>query len=827
MTMRIVALWAGLVLGAASQADSFDFAGRQATIERAGVADAPAAYNFTVRDPDGTLRRRRVLEIAGQPRVRTNDLYLDGVYALALEEAAGNSVESIEDGQFDRGAPMPCHCFKTGVKWPYVWTRDTSYSSDLGAGLYDPVRARNSLAFKHSDLDPALLATGRTNERSVAQDTGSGGSWPISSDRVVWIHAASHLVPLLDSHDGQAWEDDVYRTAIDTLAQERRHVFDAASGLYRGETSFLDWREQTYPHWTRDDTLAIASSYSLSTNVLHYLALRDTAALAARRGDTRATELQAQADALGTAILQHFKNPSTPLYVSYLFHDLAPIEAYDLLGLALLTESGLLDDASAQRLLSAYPMSEGGPPVIWPEQASEAIYHNRAIWPFVTAYALRAAERVHDSAHAIAYARSLIRGAALALSNQENAEFLTLSPHFEDGVRSGPVINSESQLWSVAAALDLVVRDIFGVTVAMDGVHVAPSFPALVTGHLPEIGSVWTLTGLALGGGRTTVTLHFPAHLSAQDWLDAGRVTVDGRVLDRGAVLDLKTPPDHIDVDLIAHPAPHTSIDLVQVTNPKALTVAERARLYAPPPPAIDAIADNHGQIRVAVSGLEEGFSWELWRDGTKLSTGHGAIAHDHLNRNHGTVCYSVRQQHSPGHQSLPSKERCLTATEGVIEISAGDVSLQTQGPARRALDPTRLALWGDHESSLTLPITIRVGGRQRFTVEYRNDGRINTGITASIKAVTVACGSTERTGTLVMPQLGDPVRRGRSTPIEFDAPAGANCQIKLEDGLNMSYLALFRHYTAGRGGSEGPENTADLLSFRVEPLEHAQQSNR
>jgi hypothetical protein len=31
-------------------------------------------------------------------------------------------------------------------------------------------------------------------------------------------------------------------------------VFDSGTGLYHGETSFLDWREQSYPGWMATDT---------------------------------------------------------------------------------------------------------------------------------------------------------------------------------------------------------------------------------------------------------------------------------------------------------------------------------------------------------------------------------------------------------------------------------------------------------------------------------------------------------------------------------------------------------------------------------------------
>ena len=88
---------------------------------------------------------------------------------------------------------MPCPCFETGAKWHYVWTRDLSYSLDLGLGYLDPERASNSLLFKTSKVRPELVARQVSPIEVALQDTGSGGSWPVSSDRVVWILAASGL----------------------------------------------------------------------------------------------------------------------------------------------------------------------------------------------------------------------------------------------------------------------------------------------------------------------------------------------------------------------------------------------------------------------------------------------------------------------------------------------------------------------------------------------------------------------------------------------------------------------------------------------------------
>src|SRR6202035_3847567 len=139
-----------------------------------------------------------------------------------------------------------------------------------------------------------------------------------------------------------------------------------------------------------------------------------------------------------------------------------PSNSYDLLGLSLAIINGIADETQAHSILQHYPVSAAGPPVLWPQQAGIAIYHNRAIWPFVTAYALRAAKAAGHADLAGELAESLMRGSALSLSNMENFEFLTQQVRYEDGELSGPVINSPRQLWSVAAYLGMVQGNFWG-----------------------------------------------------------------------------------------------------------------------------------------------------------------------------------------------------------------------------------------------------------------------------------------------------------------------------------------------------------------------------
>ncbi|HEX8777691.1 MAG TPA: Six-hairpin glycosidase-like protein, partial [Rhodanobacter sp.] len=368
--------------------------------------------------------------------VQTASPLFDGLYAMAQDDLRQDSVTSIHDAAYEHDQPIPCTCFETGDKWHYVWTRDLSYAVDLGLWRFDAARARNGLRFKLSDS----RVPGTPQGPFAVQDTGSGGSWPVSTDRVAWFLAARHLL------DDPAFADTTWRALTATLAQDRRYAFDAGMGLYRGETSFLDWREQSYPAWMANDVVPIAQSYALSTNVLHYQALELAARMADQRHDARAAEYRSQAEALKAAINARFWREDRGMYMSYLGGDGAPYDTYDLLGLALAIDSGVADSGRARQSLANYPVWPAGSPVIWPERADQPIYHNRAIWPFVSAYALRAARRLDDPAHIAFEITSIMRGAALAGSNMENYELTTEATHVDDGKLSGPVVDSPRQL---------------------------------------------------------------------------------------------------------------------------------------------------------------------------------------------------------------------------------------------------------------------------------------------------------------------------------------------------------------------------------------------
>ena len=157
---------------------------------------------------------------------------------------------------------------------------------------------------------------------------------------------------------------DVLRNTVET---DRTYVLDPVDGLYRGETSFLDWRAQTYPQWMIDTPAHIAMSKSLSTNLNHLYTLRSLEEL---------TNEDWGSATLANTIDEAFWNGTS--YSSFVATDLFPYPVYqqDLLA----TSLAILDLGTHPEALHQYPHTEFGAPVIHPQQQRTPVYHNRANW---------------------------------------------------------------------------------------------------------------------------------------------------------------------------------------------------------------------------------------------------------------------------------------------------------------------------------------------------------------------------------------------------------------------------------------------------------------
>ncbi len=772
--------------------------------------------------PEGGVLR--FTEEPGRPTLRSGDAGFDALHALAVHETVLNSVASIRDGAYGGGEPLALEAFQTGEYWTYVWTRDLAYSVDLGLAAADPARAVSSLLFKTSGPKPGVAGG---FPRQVVQDTGSGGSYPISTDRMVWALGAARTLDWLDGAARDAFLRQAHAVLRDSIEQDRRLVFDPADGLYRGEQSFLDWREQTYPGWTREHTLPIGLSKALSTNVLHLLALRTASALAAELGrDDEAGRYAAWASALVAAIDAGFAGDSRDLPATFLLAERGGVPVrvrrHDALGTALAVLADVLPPERARAALAAYPVGRHGPPVVWPQERDVPIYHNQAIWPFVTAYWLKAARHADHPAAAAHALRSLVDLATANLSHMENFDWVSGLAHYQGPGIQGPVINSRRQLWSVAGYLGAMHDVLFGLETSRDGLRFRPYVPAeFRRGTLAKTDQL-VLRDLAWRGTRhhVRVLLPPPEACAGDGALVVASVTVNGRPAAPGFVPRAELAPENTWEIRLAppRPGPTPGVRLVDVAD-------ERLR-YAPAMPAWD---DAAGAIAVREGGLELRFlpaadpetRLTIFRDGRPVVEGwRGAVWRDASadpRRVHDYAAVAVDPL--TGNESHLSPIRRHAPADAVQEVAA-----TTFAHCGGRLESGRLVDWGaPADTAESGAFTAARAGRHELTLAYANGtGPINTGIACGVKradVVHVASGRVVASGHVLMPQLATWERIEASSPLVAPLEAGERYVVRLSEdevSRNMTYLAHNSRYTSWPGGGDAPHNRVHLAALRV-----------
>lgn len=452
-------------------------------------------------------------EFDSQPIVRSGSIMFDGLFALANHEAILNSVSEIKDGAYNYGKPIKLKAFQTGELWSYVWTRDLAYSAHLALAQFDPDRTKESLLFKTSVFKKS---TGRELESQIIQDTGSGGSYPVSTDRIVWSLGAWEVLKYLNDREQEDFLEEIYPILKSTVEQDRRLIFekDIPYGLYKGEQSFLDWREQSYPIWTKNQVLPIALSKTLSVNVLQYKMLTITALCADKLGQNQdCKKYTLWANGLKKSINQRLFNNSLGVYYGYLLsngiNDLSA-DKYDLLGLSLSILLGVADEYQANQILSFYPVGQFGPSVVWPQEKEVPIYHNQGIWPFVTAYWLKAGKETHQYQVVNHGIESLVGLTALNLSNMENYDYVSGHAYFEQGELSGPVVNSRRQLWSVAGYLSMVQDIIFGLETEYNAIRFNPFITAKIRRNIFGDTNTIKMHNFGYKGSKNDIVIHLP-----------------------------------------------------------------------------------------------------------------------------------------------------------------------------------------------------------------------------------------------------------------------------------------------------------------------------
>lgn len=390
--------------------------------------------------------------------VRKNDISDFGTYSgtSVLETALYNMSVDEMINNFEADGTL-----RTGLLWGGVWTRDVSYSSLLALSYMCPQKVRTSLEVKIDRM-------GR-----IIQDTGTGGSWPCSTDRMAWALSAWNVY--LATGDME-WLEKAYEVISRSIESDFIVAYNPKTGLFRGESSFIDWREQSYPEWMQPAD--IYKSECLGTNAVFYETLMILDRMSSVLGHSaEAKEYRRKAASLKKAINKRFWLEDEGYYANFLYgrDNLSLSERSETLGESFCVLFGIADKKRASKVISSMHAGEFGPPIFSPQIASQGNYHNNAVWPYVTSFWGKAAAAVGNEAAVLHALACNVRTAALYTTNYENFTYNTGNPYTT-------LMNSPNMLWGLSGFMGLFHRVFFGFSFTQEGLVFEPFIPAVLEG---------------------------------------------------------------------------------------------------------------------------------------------------------------------------------------------------------------------------------------------------------------------------------------------------------------------------------------------------------
>jgi len=643
-------------------------------------------YTLTVRlNPSkdtGEKTWKRSVDISMRPQYHSDQPIVDALFNLSLEEATKN----IEKDS----------TFRTGAKWGGVWTRDVSYSTLLAFAYHEPEVAKTSLRKK-------------VNRGRIIQDTGSGGAWPVSSDRTTWALAAWEIYKATGDKN---WLREAYEVIKNSVEDDDKTLYDASSGLYSGESSFLDWREQTYPKWMNN--MDIYVSQNLGTNVVHYQTRRILGDMAKILGEPYLM-YQDKSEKIKAGINRNLWMADKGYYAQYRYGrpylTLSP--RFEALGEALAVLFDVADPDQAATLLSKSPVTDFGVTCIYPQIPGIPPYHNDAIWPFVQSYwNLAAAKAGNEQAlnHGLA---AIYRAGALFLTNYEN--FVASS-----GDYAGTEINSDRMLWSMAGNLAMVYRVFMGMQFESDGIRFRPSVPK------------------TYGGAKTLSNFHYRNMVL--------NITVKGYGnIIQSILADGKPLADA----LLPATATGTHSIEIQLANNDFSQQAENrvANHFSLPAPQTRSVGN-----RLLWNALEGAVEYRIYKNGQFLEK--SAMArYDVKDVSAQLVTYSVSAVDRNGYESFLSEPMNFVKDDAAKIVEMESFAPGTMFPYTNFSGNGYVEISTEKNRTIECKVDVEEAGNYFLSVRYSNgSGPWNTDNKCAIRSLTV---NGAYSGVLVFPQRG------------------------------------------------------------------------
>lgn len=408
--------------------------------EYTGIAESPYRIVSNLDGEEYVWEKKN--DLSTFPALETPYLIEEAAYNIGVDECI-NAVE-------------PDGTLRTGLEWGGVWTRDVSYS------------IIHSMSYMQTEAAKTSLMCKVNSKGEIIQDTGTGGAWPCSTDREIWVGAAWEIYKVTGDME---WLKTVYPIAKKSLEVDMRTVFDNETNLVKGESSFIDWREQSYPRWM--EPADIYDTKCLGTNMVFYIALTSAAEMGRILGDEETVKyFENMAGLIKKGINDNLWMEDLGYYAQYLGgrNDDLLYTKSETLGQALSILWGVAEGERAVRLSENMPIVDYGAPVFWPWIPDIPPYHNQAVWPFVQSYWIHASAKAGNEQGVLHGVGAVWRAAMMYATNKENYVADT-------GNWRGTQINSSNMLWSLSGNISITFKLLMGMNFEADRLTFAPVVP--------------------------------------------------------------------------------------------------------------------------------------------------------------------------------------------------------------------------------------------------------------------------------------------------------------------------------------------------------------
>ncbi len=431
--------------------------------------------------------------------------------------------------------------FYTGTNWAKVWTRDTAISMQYILSWLFPEISTNCAYAK---------VVGKDGNLTFEEDTGTGGSYPVSTDRIIMMLAVWETY-LADGNEETL--EYFYEVASNTIMQDYEVVYDEEAGLFRGETCGLDHRDKTYGDWTGEDDqngiVTIAEGKAASTNIIfcQVMKILSESAEILGKDQQEADAWAALAADLEDAIANRLWHDELGTYASWEYPDWmgSPLSyKQDVLANGYAVWYNIGGQEKADSIMENHTLVNFGANTVYPQKNAarwiDYKYHDSGVWPGWEALLMIGAVNNDNENNLLAEEiwNSCMRTAVSCLSNYEVVDYET-----------GDGLHSTQQLWSVAATMAGYYRVLFGMEYTTEGITFDPYVPDWMEGPFYIENYKYrnaTLDMELYGKGDTVESIYVNGNKVANDYVlptDAeGEYTIVINLKDSGAedVINLK-----------------------------------------------------------------------------------------------------------------------------------------------------------------------------------------------------------------------------------------------------------------------------------------------